>query len=271
MNRMISPCRLLDFLEDGLEPLLELAAVLGPGDQRAHVQGDDAAVLQPLGHVAADDPRRQSLDDGRLADAGLADQHGVVLGAPRQHLDDAADLLVPADDRIELVLPGHLRQVAAVLLQRLVGRLGVLRGDALAAAHLAQRRHASCRARARLAEQAAGRPGVIEQCQEEVFDGDVFVLERLGLVLGLDQDAVERGPGMRLIAAAGHFGQALHLAVEAVAQGVDVQAGLPEDGGDDAAVLLEQGLQQVFALDLLLAVASGQLLGRQDRLPGPSR
>ena len=104
MNRMISPCGLLHFLEHRLEALLELAAVLGPGDQGAHVEGDDALVLQPLRHVAADDALGQALDDGRLADAGLADQHGVVLGAPRQHLDDAADLLVPADDRVELAL-----------------------------------------------------------------------------------------------------------------------------------------------------------------------
>ena len=96
--------RLLHFLEHRLEPLLELAAELGPGDQGAHVQGDDALVLQPLRHVAADDALGQPLDDGGLADAGLADQHRVVLGAARQHLDDAADLLVAADDRIELAL-----------------------------------------------------------------------------------------------------------------------------------------------------------------------
>ena len=65
---------------------------------------DDALVLQPLGHVAADDALRQPFDDRGLADAGLADQHRVVLGAARQHLDDAADLLVAADDRVELAL-----------------------------------------------------------------------------------------------------------------------------------------------------------------------
>ena len=44
-----------DFLEHRLEPLLELAAVLRAGDERAHVERDDALVLEPLGHVAADD------------------------------------------------------------------------------------------------------------------------------------------------------------------------------------------------------------------------
>ena len=130
--------RLLHFLEHGLEAFLELAAELGPGDQRAHVERDDPLVLQPFGHVAADDALGQALDDGGLADAGLADQHRVVLGAARQHLDDAADLLVAADDRIELALGGELREVAAVLFERLVGRLRILRGDALIAAHFLQ-------------------------------------------------------------------------------------------------------------------------------------
>ena len=62
-----------------------------------------------LGHVALDDAPGQALDDGGLADAGLADEHRVVLGAPRQHLDDAADLLVAADDRVELAVRGRPR------------------------------------------------------------------------------------------------------------------------------------------------------------------
>ena len=45
-------------------------------------------VLEPLGHVAANDALGQPFDDGGLAHARLADQHGVVLGAPRQDLDD---------------------------------------------------------------------------------------------------------------------------------------------------------------------------------------
>ena len=70
----------LDLLEDGLEPLLELAAELGAGDERAEVERDDALVLERLGHVAAHDALGEALDDGRLADARLADEHRVVLG-----------------------------------------------------------------------------------------------------------------------------------------------------------------------------------------------
>ena len=98
-----------DLLEDGLEPLLELAAVLGAGDHRAEVERDEPLVLQALGHVALDDAAGEALDDGGLADAGLADEHRVVLGAARQHLDDAADLLVAADDRVDLARRGRPR------------------------------------------------------------------------------------------------------------------------------------------------------------------
>ena len=61
-------------------------------------------VLQAFGHVAADDALGESFDDGGLADARFADQHRVVFGPARQNLDHAADLLVAADDRIELAL-----------------------------------------------------------------------------------------------------------------------------------------------------------------------
>ena len=49
---------------------------------------------------------------------------------------DAADLGVAADHRVELAGAGLGDQVAAVLLQRLVGHLGHRRGDPLVAADL---------------------------------------------------------------------------------------------------------------------------------------
>ena len=109
MNVMISPSDVGDLLEDGLQPLLELAAVLRAGHHRAEVQRDHALVLQRLGHVAGHDALREALDDRGLADAGLADQDGVVLRAARQHLDRPADLLVAADHRVELALAAPAR------------------------------------------------------------------------------------------------------------------------------------------------------------------
>src|SRR5215471_18997076 len=85
------PLRVGDFLEDGLQSLLEFAAIFRTGHESAHVERNDTLVLQTLGYVAADDATREPFDDGGLADAGLADEDRVVFGAAGQHLDDAAD------------------------------------------------------------------------------------------------------------------------------------------------------------------------------------
>ena len=58
--------------------------------------------MQRLRHVAGDDALRQALGDGRLADARLADQGRVVLGPAAEDLDDPLDLLLAADDRVDL-------------------------------------------------------------------------------------------------------------------------------------------------------------------------
>ena len=113
--------------------------------------------LSALGHVAADDPLGEALDDRGLADARLADQDRVVLRPPAQDLDDPADLLVAADDRVELAGPGLGGQVAAVLLERGVGALRVRRGDALAAADALERVEDRL-ARRRRGARAAGGP-----------------------------------------------------------------------------------------------------------------
>ena len=111
-------------LQHRLEPLLEFAAIFRAGDQRAHVEREQLLVVEAFRHVAIDDAQRQTFDDRGLADAGLADQHRIVLGAARQHLDGAADLLVAADHRIELAVACRLGEVAGIFLERVIGVLG---------------------------------------------------------------------------------------------------------------------------------------------------
>ncbi len=99
---------------------------LAPAIERAHVERDDALVLQAFGNVAAHDALREPFDDRRLADAGIADQHRIVLGAAREHLNDATNLFVAPDHRIEFAALGFEREVATVALERLVRPFGIL-------------------------------------------------------------------------------------------------------------------------------------------------
>ena len=51
-----------------------------------------SAPLQHLGDVVLQQPLRQPLDERGLADAGVADEHRVVLAAAAQHLERALQL-----------------------------------------------------------------------------------------------------------------------------------------------------------------------------------
>ncbi len=105
----------LELLEDALEPLLELAPVLGAGDDQRQIERHQLLLCQEDRHPALDDALSQPFDDRRFADPRLAQQDRVVLGAAREDLDDPLDLGVAADQRIEGALCRQQRQVAPVL------------------------------------------------------------------------------------------------------------------------------------------------------------
>ena len=96
-----------------LQSLLELAAVLGTGNERAHVEGDDALVEQRCRNVALDDALREPFGNRRLANARLTDQRWVVLCATREHLNDALNLLFATNHWIESAGAGCIREVDA--------------------------------------------------------------------------------------------------------------------------------------------------------------
>ena len=111
---------LLQLADDVLDAVLEHAAQHGAGDHRVHLQVHDLAVAQPDRHgvgLELDAPR-QPFDDGRLADARLADQHhrigALAVAEDLQHL---LDFLVAAEDRRQLVLPREQVEVGGEVLQ----------------------------------------------------------------------------------------------------------------------------------------------------------
>ena len=75
---------------DRLEALLEVAAEPRAGEERRGVEGEDLGAGQRSGDVVLEQPRRQPLRERGLADAGVADEDGVVLAAPAEDLPACA-------------------------------------------------------------------------------------------------------------------------------------------------------------------------------------
>src|SRR5439155_5204891 len=116
------------------------------------------------------DAQGQPFDDRRLADTWLADQHGVVLRAAAEHLNDAANLLVAADHRIELAETGVLSQIATVFFEGLVSFLRILRRNPLRSTDLLERGKDSLAGDAELLKQPSGCAAVVQHRQQDVLD-----------------------------------------------------------------------------------------------------
>ena len=119
MNRMTVPLDALvsattDFSRSSNSPRNLAPAISRPMSSAIRRLPSSGSGTWPRG-----DALREAFDDGGLADARLADQHRVVLGAAHQHLHQAQDLVLAADDRVELAVGGERGQVDAVLLERL--------------------------------------------------------------------------------------------------------------------------------------------------------
>jgi hypothetical protein len=123
-RKRAQPCRRRPQPPDHLlDALLEHAAVLGPGHHGADVELHDTRAGEGRPDGPGGDPLREALGDGGLAYAGLAHQHGAVLGPAAERADDAVDLVVAADHRVRLAgRGGHVPavRVKAALLSGLL-------------------------------------------------------------------------------------------------------------------------------------------------------
>ncbi len=262
----------LHFLQHGLEAFLELAAELRAGEQRAHVEREDRLFLESLGHVAAQDALGEALDDRGLADARLADQDGVVLRLAGKDADHPPDLGVATDDRVELPLARLGDQIEAVLFQRLVGDLGVLRCHALVAPHLTQDVQDLGAVEAETGQEFVQRfrPGHVEQTEEQVLHAHILVLQFRGLVFGAGQGVVD-GLGdveLRRVDTAANARQTIEFAIERQADGVGRDIELAQHALDDAALLIQQSRQQVQSVDLVVIAPAGDGLRFAQRRRG---
>ena len=269
----------VDLLEHLLQAFLEVTAVAAARHQRTQVQGVELLVLQRLGDLAVHDGLRQALDDGGLADAGLADQHRVVLGAPGQHLHDPLDFLLAADDRVELAFHRGGRQVAAELVEhqrrgRAAGlaatATGAGFGGLLALVAAQQLDHLLAhpgQLGAQLDQHLGGDAlALTDQAEQNVLGADVVVAELQRLAQAqLENLLGARGerdvPGRGLLALADDL---LDLAADALQR--DAQR-LQRLGGD-AFALVDQTQQDVLGADVVVVEHPGLFLRQDDHPAG---
>ena len=241
-----------------LEPLLEVSAEPGAGEQRPEVEADDAGVAERRGNVAVGDAQRDSFHDGGLADAGVADQHRAVFLAPAEDLQGAFDFPAASDQGVDGARGGAFGEVAGVAPQE-PGR-GVAPGSGGSGA-------------AAVAGFRAGRlrSAVRDDLQHVDARDALFLQEEGGVRVGLQQQPGQYVAGAGLLA----FGAAhlQHHALQHAAHGaghVQLVGGLTRHrlqvvakerlqpraqllgfaaaGGDDrrAVVVVQQRVQQVF-------------------------
>ena len=265
MKRMIWPCGVFDFFQDGLEAVFEFAAIFRSGQHGAEIERDHALVLQHFGHVAGNDALGEAFDDGGLADAGLADEHRIIFRAAGENLDHAADFFVASDDRIELAAAGLLGQVAGVALERLILGFGILVGHFLRAADRGQRFQNRVVGCAVAGENLLRRILLeVRDGQQQVLGGDVFVLEVGGFFEGLLQQLVGgvRERGLRRFS--GDLGKLFDLAIEVAENGLRADADFFEHRRNDAFFVFEQGGEQVDRQQLGIAVLGGEVVRALD-------
>ena len=251
------------FLEHVFQPFLELAAKLGAGQQRGHVQAQHALALERIGHFASDDALGQAFDNGGLADARLANQHRVVLGAALQHLNSTANLVVAADHRVELAQPRALGQVNGVLGERFTLAFCVGAVDVLPAAHGINRRFQGFAGQTVLAGDFAHVSLAVGQRQQEQLAGNELVIALDGFLFGGLQQPCKFLANLDLVLAL-HLRQLLDSGIGGLHKTVDVDAG-PLQQRARTVFLAQHGGQQMRRLDVVVVVGQGQGLGFAQR------
>ena len=254
-------------LHDRLEALFELTAVLRAGDNQRDVERENPLVREEMRHVAVDDLLRQPFDDRRLADARLADQHGVVLGAAAEHLLHPLDLVLAADQRIELVLHRRLGQVAAELGQQrrfldprqrrlLVQELDDVLADRVQAHPLFHE------------DRRRDRALFAQDAEQQVLGPDVVVQQPIGffgrklqhpLGFGAERD-LDRGRDLLA---------EYRPAFDFLADVFEGEMRPREDPAGEPLALANQAQQEVLGLNRDAAELTGLVSGEEENSPGP--
>ena len=210
-------------------------------------------------------------DDGGLADARLADQHRIVLGAAGEHLDGAADFLVAADHRIELAVARRLGEIARIFLERVIGVLGRTRIRGAALAQRLDRGVEILRRDANPFEDFARLVVLLDrERKQESLDGDEGIARLLRKLFRGIEHARERRIDVKLARpAAFHLGALLQRRLDLGQRFARAPAGAVDQAGGEPFRIVEQHLEEVLGGELLMPLAQRKRLRRLNKPAGP--
>ena len=114
---------LLQLLDERLDALFELSAILRASDDGCHVEVDESLAEEHGRRASTCDELCQSFDDGTLSHARLTNEDGVVLLASAENLYDALYLALTTYHRVEHFVECCLREVGGEVVEhrRLAG------------------------------------------------------------------------------------------------------------------------------------------------------
>ena len=252
-------------VEHGLHPFLEFAPELRSGNQRTHVQGQQALSFQALRDFGVHDPLRQTFDDGGLADSGLADQHRVVLRTSLQHLDGPADFVIAANDRIELPLLGALGEVDCEFLEGSAVLFRIRIRHRLAATnHLDRFRDRLLRC-AVVRQEFGHASTCLEAGQYEQLARYESILALLGELVAKIEVPRQVAGNLHVACRAVDPGQRVECNSELRAQRIHVHPCLRQKVAHRGALLVEQGGHHVYGFQELVVVAEREALSVGER------
>ena len=213
------------------------------------------------GHVALGDALRQAFDDGGLADARLADQHRVVLGAAAEDLDDPLQFVIAPDQRVEGVVHGGLGEVAAEFGQQRAF-LGP-RGRDFLTLRTRQLFPDGGKPQTALVQDLRGEALLFaQQAQQQVLGADVLVIQPLGFFRAIGQHAFalvaqrQVHGGRNLLA---DRGVSFDLLADGLHRGVGAQEPVRQ-----RLVFAQQSEEQVFGFDVGTAELAGLVPREED-------
>ncbi len=183
MKRTICPSEATTSFSTALSRSSNSPRYFAPATIEARSRPSSRFPLSPSGTSPSTIRRASPSTMAVLPTPGSPTSTGLFLVRRERILDDAADLVVPPDHRVELPLAGELGEVLRVLLEGAVLALRLRGGDAGAAADVLQRAADPVGRRPGGPQRLARGPFLLRGGEEEVLARDVLVLELLRLVL----------------------------------------------------------------------------------------